>query len=334
MALDRDLTVIVGRALARGTAPPRTGWEMLAATGVRGLRLRVEAGIPSALLLTERNELAFELLRRNVEAQGLEGVRAARADAREPPAESAFDYVDLDPYGTPVPFVPSALRALREGGVLAVTATDMPVLAGPARSVCLRRYGSRPIRGRLGPEGGLRILMAYLDREARARSRALAPLFAYVGTHHVRLFARVVAAMHDPDPSVIGTIDPRTWTGPEIDARGPVGPLWLGPLFSPEIVAALDTPEGLASPGEATRFIERVRAEAGVPVPFYYETNLLAHRLSLPEPPSLDQLILALRTRGFRASRTHARPEGVRSDAPRSVVQESAREAVRSRSRG
>jgi tRNA (guanine26-N2/guanine27-N2)-dimethyltransferase len=39
-----------------------------------------------------------------------------------------FDVVDLDPYGTAVPFLESAVQAIADGGMLAVTCTDMAVL--------------------------------------------------------------------------------------------------------------------------------------------------------------------------------------------------------------
>jgi tRNA (guanine26-N2/guanine27-N2)-dimethyltransferase len=39
-----------------------------------------------------------------------------------------FDVIDLDPYGTAVPFLESTLNALADGGLIAVTFTDMAVL--------------------------------------------------------------------------------------------------------------------------------------------------------------------------------------------------------------
>ena len=39
-----------------------------------------------------------------------------------------FEVVDLDPYGTAVPFLESAISAMADGGLLAVTCTDMAVL--------------------------------------------------------------------------------------------------------------------------------------------------------------------------------------------------------------
>eukprot|EP00878_Enallax_costatus_P042476 GHUV01049846.1.p2 GENE.GHUV01049846.1~~GHUV01049846.1.p2 ORF type:complete len:105 (+),score=24.09 GHUV01049846.1:1275-1589(+) len=46
-----------------------------------------------------------------------------------------YDAIDLDPYGTPVQFLDSAVQAVSEGGLLAVTATDMAVLCGNSGEV-------------------------------------------------------------------------------------------------------------------------------------------------------------------------------------------------------
>lgn len=41
-----------------------------------------------------------------------------------------MDVVDLDPYGTAAPFVDAAIGCIADGGLLAVTCTDLAVLAG------------------------------------------------------------------------------------------------------------------------------------------------------------------------------------------------------------
>ena len=42
--------------------------------------------------------------------------------------EDRFDVVDLDPYGSPTPFLDGAVQSVAEGGLLCVTATDLAVL--------------------------------------------------------------------------------------------------------------------------------------------------------------------------------------------------------------
>ncbi len=319
MAADRDVAVAFATAWAHRLGRRLAGWEMTAATGVRGLRLAAESGAFERFCLTEANDAAAELLGRN--AAGRPGVTTERRDARTPPAAAAFDYVDLDPYGTPAPFVPAALSAVRPDGVIAVTATDMVVLAGVQKGACERRYGARPVRGRLAPEAGLRILIGYLAREARVHGLALQPLLAYVREHYVRVYAQLVPDARNEIPSPVETLEPGSWTGPPLGDPGPFGPLWVGPLYDRPLVLELAPPAGAARPRETELLLERWREESAVDVPFYYEANRLAGRLRLRAPPPLRALLEGLRARGFRAGRTHARPEGFRTDAPRAEVE-------------
>ena len=318
MAGDRDLAVAFARAFFSSERGGRTGWEMMGATGVRGLRLLKESGVFRAFTFSEANPEAAQVLREN--AERFPGASVVEGDCRVVPPGAPFDFVDLDPYGTPAPFVRIALDSVRLGGVVAVTATDMMVLAGAQPRACLERYGARPVRGRLGPEGGLRILLAYLARDAEAIGRAIRPLLAYARDHYVRTYVEVGGRV--PRNLPIGTVDPRDWEGPRLGEHGPYGPLWLGPLFATEVVERLSVPEGAARPDEVGRFIDRLREESRVDRPFYYEANVLASELGLTAPPSLRAVEEGLGALGFRAARTHARPEGFRTDAPRSAVEE------------
>jgi len=321
MALDRDLGVAFASAYFGPTA--RHGWDMLSATGARGLRLLAESGAFSAFLFTEAHPDAVEVVREN--ARAFPGATVRAGDAREIPTEAPFDYVDLDPYGSPLGFVPTGIRALRLGGVLAVTATDMMVLAGVQPGACERRYGSHPVRGRLGPEGGLRILLAYLARVAREEGRTVRPVLAYVRGHHLRAYLEVPSLALTSPPDPVGVVDPEAWTGPFLGDRGPYGPMWLGPLLDAPLASRMTTPPTAADPRATEEFLARIRSESDVDRPFYYEANELAGALGVPFPPSRESLSLALVDRGFRFSRTHMRPEGFRTDAPRTVVEETVR---------
>lgn len=317
MAGDRDLGVAFARALEAPALGQRSGWEMMGATGVRGLRLLNESGAFREFTFSEANPEACRVLRDN--ASRFVGATVVEGDARVIPPEAPFDYVDLDPYGTPVPFARTALASVRLGGTVAVTATDMMVLAGAQPSACRRRYGAQPVRGRLGPEGGLRILLAHLSREAETLDRAVRPRLAYARDHYVRCYVDVIDRGGSPAP--VDLIDPSQWQGPSVGDRGPYGPLWLGPLFDPELVARLRVPEPAARPREMERFLSRLQEEVGVDRPFYFETNVLASQLGLASPPALETIQEGLRALGFRAARTHVRPEGFRTDAPRDEVE-------------
>lgn len=53
-----------------------------------------------------------------------------------------YDVIDLDPYGTAVPFLDSAIQACANGGMICVTFTDLAVLAGAKYDVCYYKYDS------------------------------------------------------------------------------------------------------------------------------------------------------------------------------------------------
>ena len=41
--------------------------------------------------------------------------------------KAQFECVDIDPYGTPSPFIDAAVQCVADGGLLMVTATDMVI---------------------------------------------------------------------------------------------------------------------------------------------------------------------------------------------------------------
>jgi len=322
MALDRDLHVAVATASSGTRAGGGRGWEMLAATGVRGLRVLVESGALVSLLSTDAGGPASEVLGENARRYGDRGASALRWDARRTAPGGPFDLVDLDPFGSPLEFLDAAFDGLAPDALLSVTATDMIVLAGVDRASTRRRYGAEPVTGRLGPEGGLRILLATLAARAAARGRGIHPLLAYVHDHYVRVYARIGAPDGAPP---VGTIEPGRWDGPAVGAPGPVGPMWLGPLFDRGFAERLRVPASAARPVELARLLGRFVDESVADVPFYYEPNLIARDAGLAAPPPTDRLVEALRERGHASGRTHAREGAFRTRARREEVYEVAR---------
>jgi tRNA (guanine26-N2/guanine27-N2)-dimethyltransferase len=317
MAADRDLAVAFARAWFACGAHDRDGWDVLAATGARGLRLLHEGEAFRSMRFTEANPTAVEVLRSN--AARYPGAVVEERNSRVASSET-FDYADLDPYGSPLPFLDVALSAVRPGGVIALTATDMMVLAGVQPGAAERLYGSRPVRGRLSPESGLRILLATVARRATERSLSVRPLLAYARDHYVRAYVELRASTPESPKPPVAQIDPVTWTGPELGPGAPFGPMWLGPLHSAELLAHLEAPPHAAESKSVTKFIGRLREEGSVDVPFYYEANALAGTLGLPEPASLERILAALRDAGYRSARGHGRPEAFRTDADRETV--------------
>lgn len=110
------------------------------------------------------------------------------------PASRRFDVVDLDPYGTAAPFLDGAVQATSEGGMLAVTCTDMGVLCGNHGEACYAKYGAYPLRGKHCHEMALRILLGSIDAHAARYKRYIVPLLAVSVDFYVRVFVRVFSS--------------------------------------------------------------------------------------------------------------------------------------------
>mmetsp|Transcript_11513 Transcript_11513/g.46562 ORF Transcript_11513/g.46562 Transcript_11513/m.46562 type:complete len:388 (-) Transcript_11513:36-1199(-) len=105
--------------------------------------------------------------------------------------EERFDVVDVDPYGAPSPFLDAAVQAVRDGGLLGVTATDMPVLCGSYPETAWAKYGAIAIKSPACHEQALRVLLGTIEGHAVRHKRYVEPLLAFSVDHYVRVFVRV-----------------------------------------------------------------------------------------------------------------------------------------------
>ncbi len=315
MALSRDLTIAVVAAFAEERGHPLRAWDALSATGVRAVRLLRETRAMGEILCTELHPEALQLLRANARDWGGDAMVVEARDARSPPPQGPFDLVDLDPYGTPAPFLEAALRSLSPGGLLAVTATDMAVLAGPERSACERRYGARPLRTYLCREAGLRILLGAVRREALRWGLRADPILSYAHDYYVRAFLRILPARGE-DPLPLRSIPFEGYEGPPLPSSARGGPLWTGPLCDERFLEGVKPAGTSADLQGATRLLEILREESGVHALFHYEMGEEAKRLHLSEPPSRGAVLEALRASGWKSARTHVTPSGWRTEAP------------------
>ncbi|NWW12000.1 TRM1 dimethyltransferase, partial [Oreocharis arfaki] len=194
--------------------------EALAASGLRSIRFAREVPGLGAIVASDCSPRAAALMARNVARNGVgELVTPRLADARmlmyQSKAERApFDVIDLDPYGSPAPFLDAAVQAVSEGGefggrllgipttpraplnpaspgLLCVTCTDMAVMAGNSSETCYSKYGAVSLKGKFCHEMALRIILHSLDLRANCYQRFVVPLLSVSADFYVRVFVRV-----------------------------------------------------------------------------------------------------------------------------------------------
>lgn len=309
MTVNRDLSAI---ALARWPGKPARVLDGLAATGAWGIRMGLEAGIPD-LGFVDLSPDAAALIATNLERNALRG-EVFHGDLRKHLAASPYDYVDIDPFGPPTPFLGHALHAARTPSGLGITATDTAPLAGTYPAACQRRYVAHPLRCEQGHEIGLRILLGYVERVAQAHGRLTKPLLAFSAEHFFRIHVVVLDGLREPAPEGGYYLRDREGVFQRVDPRVPeaVGPLWTGPLGDVAFLRSLAPSEWTSAAG--ARLLDTLQHEVDLP-PFFVTTDELAQRLRA-SPPRLGRFLDALRALGYRAERTHFHPRGVKTDAP------------------
>ena len=102
-----------------------------------------------------------------------------------------FAVIDLDPYGSPTPFLDGAVQSVADGGLLCVTCTDMAVLCGNAPESCHAKYGSLSLKSRACHEMALRIVIRCVEAHANRYGRYVQPLLSLSVDFYCRVFLRV-----------------------------------------------------------------------------------------------------------------------------------------------
>jgi tRNA (guanine26-N2/guanine27-N2)-dimethyltransferase len=328
MALNRDLSVLLVEAHAAAVGRELDVCDALAGTGARAVRLAREVSAPVVVHANDGDEAAAAAIRATAAANGVPAGRleVRCGDAHVLLASRRFDVVDLDPFGSPMPFLDAAMRSARHGGLVCATATDTGALAGAFPKACRRRYDAHHGLNRppWRAEVGLRILGGALVRSAARFDRAATPVLSVQHGHWMRVVARVGDSKRGGDAALRGLGE--AWLDADgLAAVGPrapheageawAGPLWTGPLHDAALVdgmAAAMEGKALARPGDARALLGLLRGECGAP-PFWVVPDLFQGRWG--PPPRRDALLERLRAGGFRAARTHLDPQGVRTDA-------------------
>ncbi|WP_415379759.1 tRNA (guanine(26)-N(2))-dimethyltransferase [Halosimplex sp. TS25] len=329
--LNRDLTVAVLRALEdeRDGDGERTPsyLDANAASGIRGVRAAAE-GYDATLCDVDPD--AVELCRENLARNDLDG-RVAHRDANALMHEETFDVVDVDPFGTPIPFADAAFRGASR--LVCITATDTAPLCGAHFESGVRHYSAVPRNTEYHAEMGLRVLISALVRTAARYDLAAEPVFSHATKHYARTYLRLDSGAQAADALIdeLGYVDhcehclfreatpgliadPVDWC-PECDeAIQTAGPIWLGrtcdPAFAETVRDAVD--DGMGTAEEARELCETVAAE--IDEPTHYDQHRLCKRWGVGAV-AMDEFLEQLRGAGHAASRTHYGGTTFKTDA-------------------
>jgi tRNA (guanine26-N2/guanine27-N2)-dimethyltransferase len=355
MELNRDIAVLALQAYQKMLNREISVCEPLTGSGIRGIRFAAEVKRVKKVLINDINQKAFQLANHNVQMSGLsERITVRNEEANNllgsyGAPRKRFDAIDIDPFGSPVLYLDSAIRALRNGGLLALTTTDMASLCGVYPKACIRKYGGRPLRAEYCHELAVRLLAGCLATTAAKYDIGISVVFSHSTAHYMRIYAIAKYGAKKADESIKNMgyvlhcfncfhretakkLFPLEHSGKCSQCGSTLsvgGPLWLGKIFDKEFCELMEQ----EAKKNTFRLGERIRkvlacAKGEVEAPItYYVIDKLCDVLALPVPP-IKKVVEALREGGFQASLTHFNSGGIRTDASAMDMKELLRKTV------
>lgn len=354
MEFNRDLSVVVLNTYTQNRKEGIRISEPLTGTGIRGIRYALEVSKVKQVIIGDQDRTSVELAKKNITMNNVDDkVSIKHIDANLHLSSIAIgknqvDVVDLDPYGSPAPFLDSAARAVnKKNGLLCITATDMPALVGIKKRICIRKYGAVPLKTMYAHETALRILIAASVLAITRHGHGTQPILTHSTDHYVRIYLKIHRGKEKAKQTVsrLGYIchcercftrnmitlsEPMGKMCPE--CGGPLmigGPLWIDELANKNFVRkcikeAKKLPLGKIK--DVLKLLHRIVGELEIS-PTFFDIHILAKRLKISSPP-LSVIISNLRRRGYLAARTHFNNTGIRTNAAASEVMDILKSAV------
>jgi len=290
MKLNRDISILLLKSVADKNLHIL---DLLAGSGIRSVRFVKE--LPTSkikeLTVNDSSKESVKLIKKNFKLNRV-NAKIRDQDANEFLVKSdGFDYIDVDPFGSPNPFLDNAIKRLSRKGILAVTATDTSALCGSYISACKRKYWAAPLRNYMMHETGIRILIRKVQLIGAQYDKALVPIFSHSTRHYMRVYFRCIKSktavdklinkhryllfcnnclniMVHPQNKAVCCKKNMAWAGP----------LWTGQLWERRLVLSMLKRLDKNNPA-LMNLISIINAESKIDIPYFFSIPLICKHL-------------------------------------------------------
>ncbi|WP_198648660.1 tRNA (guanine-N1)-methyltransferase [Cyanothece sp. BG0011] len=243
-----------------------------------------------------------------------------------------YDLVDVDAFGSPNPYLSTALWATKIGGLIYLTCTDGRTGTGHLPENCLQNYGSYGRSHPAAQEQVLRLIIGSTLQQASTMGLGIEPIFSYFSGSTYRIMLRLL-------PKVNLNLDNYGFLGYchhcgeyqtiSYKQLGKVncyhqqenknfsytisGAMWLGNLHNKEYLKTMKRLAINLKWSTVTDLLSIMIDESDFP-PYFYTLGEIGRRGKL-DIPKRSQLIKALQNQGFSATNTHINPQAIKTNA-------------------
>ena len=337
MELNRDLSILAIQVFQEEQKREINICDLFGGSGIRGVRYKNEIDGVGNVCINDISETANYYERHNIKLNNLENVEVFQHDASMflRMRRGEFDVIDIDPFGTPSPFLDSAGYCARRNSLLCVTATDTSALCGTYKEPCIRKYNSKPYKSEYCHETGIRILAGFVALTFSKYGKFIEIKMSHSTEHYMRLYIEVKKGPKKTDESLknIGYISHcknclhrQTSNGlaSPIEETCPIcgeklihaGPLWLGDIQNKEFIEKMigqTEHKKINTKKQALKLLNSCLLEAEAPVTFF-DVHTICKSLKI-SAPKLDLIFDEIKKEGFIAIKTHYNPLGIKTNA-------------------
>ena len=302
--LNRDITILLLNVLN-----PSTYLDGFGGSGIRGIRVALETG--ARAVISDINRRSAEIIQSNIKRNGVD-VEALNEPFESVVSRRYFDFIDVDPYGSIVPFLDVALTHVKNNGYLGLTATDLSALTGSAPAKTRRRYNAYVKNDMLKHETGIRLLIAYVAQRAAAMDKAITPVASFWKSHYYRIVVRVKHGSGIADKALQNVREiSKDEAISKIYGHKPEGPIWTGQLHDDGVINSAKRMKSNSVLSSTYNFIESIRNE-DTRMYFFELTDFARHlKRSLPQLSGvMDRIEEEKNTPAYR---THFSPTGIKA---------------------
>lgn len=341
--INRDLSVLCARAYFEDTSfEEYIISEPFCGTGIRGIRYLIEIPHITKVILSDISLKAVEMATKNIQLLGnnhREKIQIYQEEANTflnvlRTKNLTPTFTDIDPYGTPIPFIQNAVRNLKHKGILGCTATDLTVLTGIYKKKLNYLYGvtSFEVRAHNFHEMALRSLLGGIERQALTQGCSIEPILSFYYRHYIRVmgikrrgvnyalgnlgFIKICKKCRTRvvEPLEMGNFICEYCNSSESFT---IGPLFIGDITKESILERIENDrylETLKKNKKITKLILLQKKEIKVKIPWSYDLPILSKELRISEP-SVESVEEKLNEKGFKFAKTHYSGQTIKTDA-------------------
>jgi tRNA (guanine26-N2/guanine27-N2)-dimethyltransferase len=305
MKTNRDLTILFMKTFYKINKKKLAVGLPLAGSGVRGIRFLLEAKeCIKSLDMNDYDKTAVKNIKKNLRLNKIKA-RISNQDANLFLLEDrGYDFIDLDPFGSPNKFLENSIRSLSRGGILAVVATDTAALTGTYPKTTKWKYWAKSILTPEKHEIALRILIRKVQLVGSQYERALIPIFSYAKDHYYR----IIFVCKKSKSEAVKIIDNHKMYTPNF-FKQEVGPLWVGQLQDKKLLR-----EMIKSSELHKEFLQLLLEEEKINIVGFIDIHEYMKK-NKKQGLSHNKVIEKLHKKGFKAARTHFSYKGIKTNA-------------------